>query len=150
MDKPRSHVRKQQSVHWHFILTLSRSDFEGKCSGRICLWENRNGKRYSLYVWHGPLKNQLVFLCGELQLNYVAKWDLSSIVPGLLFPTAEKEENLIYGSQIMYFVKKPIRIDILCLIQNWCWTLFINILRQNIALLLLGWNVLCPPAFYNC
>lgn len=59
-----------------------------------------------MYVWHGPPKNQLVFLCGELQLNYVAKWDLGSIVPGLLFPTAEDKKNLIYGSQMMYFVKK--------------------------------------------
>lgn len=69
MDKPRSHVRKQQSVHWHFIVTLSRSDFEGKCCSRICLWEDRDGKRHSVYVWHGPLKSQLGFLCENLQMN---------------------------------------------------------------------------------
>lgn len=60
---------------------------------------------------------KLKFLFRELQLNSVARWDLGSIVPGLLFPAAEKKKNDLWFSDYV-FCQKAISIDILHLIQN--------------------------------
>lgn len=66
---------------------------------------------------HGLLENQIVLLRAELMLNYVAKWDLGSIVPGLLFPTEEKKKADLWFSDCVFF-QKAISVDILHLIQN--------------------------------